>query len=152
MSGTSSGKAGISDRLVIDASVAVSWCFEDEQSPLTEGVLNQMAEGAQAFVPAVWPFETANALLQAERRKRLTAAQAALFFAQLASFNFMVDSAPLSHVFGQVFPEARRQNLTAYDAAYLELAFRRGLPLATLDDHLKKAAKDLGVLVVRART
>lgn len=142
---SSFGKAGDSDRLVIDASVAVSWCFEDEGTPYTEWVLSRMAEGAEAVVPPLWSFETVNALLQAERRKRLTAAQATVFLEQLESFNIVVDSASLSRVFGWVFLEARQQNLTAYDAAYLELALRRGLPLATLDDNLKRAAKDLGV-------
>lgn len=140
-----SGKAGVSDRLVVDASVTVSWCFEDEKAPYTEWVLHRMAEGAEAVVPSLWPFEMVSALLQAERRKRLTAAQATLFLEQLESFNIVVDAIPLSRVFGQVFLEARQQNLTAYDAAYLELALRRGLPLATVDDHLKRAAKDLGI-------
>jgi len=142
---SSSVKAGVSDRLVIDASVTVSWCFEDEKTPYTEWLLNRMAEGAEAVVPSLWPFETVNALLQAERRKRLTAAQATLFLEQLQSFNIVVDSALIPRVFSQVFLEARQQDLTAYDAAYLELALRRGLPLATLDEQLTKAAKDLGI-------
>jgi len=147
---SSSEKAGVSDRLVIDASVAVSWCFEDEGTSYTEWVLNQMAEGTEAVVPSLWPFETVNALLQAERRRRLTAAQATVFLEQLESFNIVVDSVPLSRVFDWVFLEARQQDLTAYDAAYLELAFRRGLPLATLDDNLKRAAKDLGVSIAHS--
>mgnify|MGYP001617610681 CR=1 FL=1 len=147
---SSSGQAGVSDRLVLDASVAVSWCFADEETPYTEWVLKQMAEGAEAVVPSLWPFETVNALLQAERRKRLTTAQATVFLKQLESFNIVVDSASLSRVFDWIFLEARQQNLTAYDAAYLELSLRRGLPLATLDDNLKKAAKDLGVPIARS--
>ena len=118
-------KAGASDRLVLDASVTISWCFEDEASPYTEGVLKQMAEGAEAVVPSLWSFEIVNALLQAERRKRLTVAQATVFLEQLESFNLVIDSTPLSRVFNWVFLEARQQNLMAYDAAYLELALRR---------------------------
>jgi len=147
---SSFGKAGVSDRLVIDASVTLSWCLEDEETPYTEWVLNRMAEGTQAVVPSLWPCETVNALLQAERRRRLTAAQATVFLEQLERFNILVDSAPLSRVFGPVFLEARQQGLTAYDAAYLALALRRGLALATLDDNLRKAAKDLGVAVAHS--
>ena len=143
-------KAAVSDRLVIDASVAISWYFEDERMPYAKSILMKLAEGAEAVVPSLWALETANALLQAERRGRITAAQAAAFFKQLEDFNLTVDSAPLNRVFEWIFLEARRQNLTAYDAAYLELALRRGLPLATLDTGLKKAAKDLGVPIAHS--
>lgn len=148
---SSSGKAGASDRLVVDASIAVSWCFEDEETPYTAWVLSRMEEGAEAVVPPLWPFETVDALLQAERRRRLTAAHAAVFLEQMEGFRIVVDAAPLSRVFGWVFLEARQQGLTAYDAAYLELALRRGLPLATLDDPLRKAARDLGVPIAHRR-
>lgn len=138
-------KAAASKRLVIDASITVSWCFEDEQSAHTESVLEQMASGAEAVVPSLWPFETANALLTAERHRRLTAAQSSVFLEQLKHFAITIDAAPLALVFDRIVSEARRWNLTAYDAAYLELALRLGLPLATLDEHLKRAAKALGV-------
>lgn len=143
-------KAGVSDRLVIDASVTVAWCFEDEKTPYTEEVLDKMDGGVEAVVPSLWSFEIVNALLQAERRKRLTAAQATVFLEQLEGFNIVVDSAPRPRIFGWIFLEARQQNLTAYDAAYLELALRRGLPLATLDANLKRAAKDLGVPIAHS--
>ena len=138
-------KAGVSNRLVIDASMTVAWCFEDKKTSYTEGAFGKMVEGAEAVVPSLWPFEIVNALLQAERRKRITAAQATTFLEQVGNFNIVIDSAPRSRIFDWVFLEARQQNLTAYDTAYLELALRRGLPLATLDANLKKAAKDLGV-------
>ena len=142
-------KADVSDRLVIDASVTVAWCFEAEKTPYTEEILGKIYQGAEAIVPSLWSFEIVNALLQAERRKRITAAQATVFLNQLESVNLTIDSAPLSRVFDWIFLEARQQNLTAYDAAYLELALRRSLPLATLDHNLKKAAKDLGVPIAR---
>lgn len=138
-------KATASDRLVVDASVTVAWCFEDEKTPYTEEILNKMIQGAEALVPSHWPLEIVNALLQAEKRKRLTTAQATLFLKQLEGFKITTDSTPLPRVFDWILLEARRQNLTAYDAAYLELALRSGLPLATLDTNLKRAAKDLGV-------
>ena len=144
-------KATVSNRLIIDASVTVAWCFEDEKTSYTEEVFDQMVDGAEAAVPPLWSFEIVNALLQAERRKRITTAQATLFLEQVGNFNIVVDSAPRSRIFEWIFLEARQQNLTSYDAAYLELALRRGLPLATLDDQLKKAAKDLGIPTAVAR-
>jgi predicted nucleic acid-binding protein len=138
-------KADVSDRLVIDASVTVAWCFEAEKTPYTEEILERISRGAEAIVPSLWSFEIVNALLHAERRKRITAAQATAFLKQLEGFHFVVDLAPLPRVFDWIFIEARQQNLTAYDAAYLELALRHNLPLATLDGNLKRAAKDLGI-------
>ncbi len=131
--------------LVIDASIAVAWCFDDEKTPYTELVLNRMAEGVEASVPAVWSFETANALLMAERRRRLTTSQSSFFLDQLSNFNIRIDNAIAPHIFGAVMSEARRWHLTVYDASYLELALRRNLPLATLDETMKKAAKILGI-------
>ena len=133
------------NRFVIDASIAVAWCFDDEKTQFTERTLDQIADGAEVVVPALWPFEVANALLIAERRKRLTTAQSTAFLNELESLNISIDAASLLRTFNQVLVEARQYNLTAYDAAYLELALRRGLPLATLDDNLKKAAKAVGV-------
>ena len=138
-------KAGDSNRLVLDASVAVAWCFEDEKTSYSEWVLAQMAGGAEALVPSLWPFETANALLQAQRRRRLTAAQSEGFLEQMGQLNIVLDPAPISRVFDRVFFEARQWGLSVYDAAYLELASRAGLPLATLDDSLRKAAKSMGI-------
>ncbi len=141
-------QAAASDRLVLDASIAVSWCFEDEQTSYTERMLDRLAGGAEAVVPSLWPFEIAHALVTAERHKRLTAAQSTVFLEHVGSFDITVDVAPLSRIFGRVVDEARQWRLTAYDAAYLELALRQGLPLVTLDDTLKKAAHAMGVRVL----
>jgi hypothetical protein len=76
-------------RIVLDASVAVAWCFEDENSPFTEGVLDLLSAGTEVLTPAIWPFELANALLLAERRKRITVAQVTALLrpsAQTAAF------------------------------------------------------------------
>src|SRR3989338_8323437 len=127
------------DYLVIDASVSLAWCFEEEKTPYTEWLLDQMGNGVEALVPAIWPLEITNVLLTAERHKRLTASQASVFLDQLGYLSISVESTTLSRVFSRVFDEARRWKLSSYDAAYLELALRQGLPLATLDDHLKKA-------------
>lgn len=140
-------KADDSSRVVLDASVAVAWCFEDEKTPYNDRLLSYVEDGGEAVVPSVWPLEVGNALLMAERRGRLTPAQSTLFLEKLGDFNIAMDPTPISRAFGRIFDEARQWNLTVYDAAYLELALRQGLRLATVDNHLKKAAKSIGVLL-----
>ena len=131
--------------LVVDASVSLAWCFEEEKTPYTESVLDHAARGAELIVPPVWLLEMTNVLLIAERRKRLTASQADLFLDQLEHFNISVDVPSISRAFGRFFDEARQWHLSSYDASYLELAMRRGAPLATLDVDLKRAARIAGV-------
>ena len=138
-------KAIASNPFVLDSSLILSWAFADEMTPFTGWILEQMSEGAEAVVPSLWPFEITNTLLIAEKRGRLTAAKSASFLEELQNFNIVIDNLPLGRVFDRVVEEARRFALTSYDAAYLELALRRGLPLATLDNALKKAAKSVGV-------
>lgn len=135
------------NRFVIDASVSLAWCFEEEKTLYTEWMLDRVAEGAEAVVPAIWPLEILNVLLIAERHKRLTESQANVFLEQLKRFSITIDAPALTLMFDRVTAEARRWHLTAYDAAYLELALRHGLPLATLDEGLRKAAKAIGVPV-----
>lgn len=141
-------KVTATKKLVLDASVSAAWCFADETTPLTEELLDRLASGLEAVVPSIWPFEIANALLQAERRKRITRAQAAAELHQLMSLPIAVEPVQTARAFGMVLSLAREQNLTEYDAAYLELAIRESLPLATLDDGLRNAARDLGVALV----
>jgi predicted nucleic acid-binding protein len=142
-------KAAVTKRLVLDASVTLAWCFPDESTPYTEGVLDLLATGAEAATPAIWPFEVANALLVAERRKRITTAQVASMLQRIASLPITVDPIRVDRAFGQVLAAAREQKLTEYDAAYLELAMREGLPLATLDDQLRQGARSAGAALVR---
>ena len=125
--------------------MALAFYLEGERNSYADGVLERMASGAEAVVPSLWLFEVANALLMAERRRRLTEAQTAFFLEQLSTLPVSVDPPAARHIFEPALLEARRWNLTVYDAAYLELALRRGIPLATLDDALKKSAKSLGV-------
>jgi predicted nucleic acid-binding protein len=96
-------------------------------------------------VSLLWPLEVANAVLMGERRQRSTEAQAAKWFGYLRSLPIAVDDATNDRAWGEVLSLARTHRLSACDAAYLELALRRGLPLATLDDQLKAAATALGV-------
>ncbi len=130
--------------LVIDSSVAIAWCFPDEQDAYSQTVLNALAS-QRAFVPELWHVEVANTLLVGERRKRSTQANTMTWLGFLASLPIAVDEETKLHAFGNTLSLAREHNLSAYDAAYLELAMRRGLPLATLDDKLKTAAHAVGV-------
>jgi predicted nucleic acid-binding protein len=129
----------------LDASVAVAWCFEDEATAVTEGILDLLAKGTTVVVPAVWPLEVANAILSAERKKRINVAQATAFLRRIAGFPISVDAIPLGRAFDQVLSVGRQHQLTAYDAAYLELALRETLPLATLDNDLRRSAEIAGV-------
>lgn len=141
-------KTGGRERFVLDASVAVAWCFVDESTKFTEDVLDLLAAGAEGMVPAIWPLEVANALLFAERRKRLTIAQLTGQLRRISGLPIVVAPMGTAYAFEQVVPVARREGLSAYDAAYLELALRDSLPLATLDGDLKRTAKANGIILL----
>lgn len=132
---------------VLDSSMTLAWCYEGEQTPQTQAVLLRL-NSAEAFVPSLWPLEVTNSLLVGERRGRLTQAKVAQFVAVLESLAIYVDDQTPSHAFGQTLMLARAHALSTYDAAYLELALRRALPLASLDGDLIKAAQALGVPVL----
>jgi predicted nucleic acid-binding protein len=149
-----SKRKGVAERsreaLVIDSSVAVAWCFSDERDAYSQSVLDGLA-ATRAVVPDLWHLEVANTLLVGERRKRSTHANTATWLGFLALLPIAVDDETKGHAFGNTPNLAREHNLSAYDAAYLELAMRRGLPLATLDDKLKTAAEAVGVALYRVR-
>ena len=134
---------------VLDASMTVSWVFEDESTPFTVGVLKSL-ETVHAIVPALWPFEVANVLSAAERRGRINAAAQAEFLERLRLLPIEIERRPAVWLAQQILPLARTYRLSAYDAAYLELAIREGLPLATLDEELRRAASAAGVALVDA--
>lgn len=129
---------------VVDSSVTMAWCFEDETDPYTEGVLDRLRE-TEAIVPGIWPLEVANVLLVAERRRRITEAQAVRFVQLLRALPISVEVEGLALALGAVLSIGRQHELSAYDAAYLELAARQGLPLATQDLRLREAAARMGV-------
>jgi predicted nucleic acid-binding protein len=133
--------------LVLDASVAISWCFPDERNDYAYRVL-ELLERTQAVVPSLWAVETANALLQGQRRRRITASATAHFLDILGDLPIEVDTQAASRAFAATLPLAQSYGLTAYDATYLELAMREGLPLATLDTKLSDAARAAGVEVL----
>ena len=133
--------------MVVDASVALAWCFPDEASDYADSVL-LAAQGEKLYVPAIWPIEVANALRVGERRQRIRPPEIRRFADLLAGLEIAEDLQRLPLAVSQILPLAREHNISAYDAAYLELAFRRNAKLATLDDALRKAARLKGVPIV----
>ena len=131
--------------LVLDASVALTWCFKNEATAAADRVLECLAAGA-ASVPAIWHLEIANVLALSERRRRITPAHSAEFIAVLETLEIVVDEETPSRPLGRVLDLSREERLTAYDGAYLELAMR----LASKDGDLWDAAERLGVSVLRA--
>lgn len=130
---------------VLDASVALAWCFEDEATAESDAVLEQLAEDT-AVAPSLWELEVINVLLLAERRGRITESQTARFVALLTQLPILIDSAGVD--MASVLAAGRHHGLTAYDAAYLVLAEREGIPLATIDGKLRAAAQAAGVTVL----
>jgi len=132
--------------LVIDSSVALAWCFEDEASPTSDALLEQVRDEG-AVVPGLWHLEVANVLLQAEKRGRITAADIAMRLELIAELPIDTDNETAARAWREILALARAEGLTTYDAAYLELAIRRGLPLLTKDQALIAAAQRTGVAV-----
>ena len=133
------------ETFVADASVTLPWCFEDEATAWTDGLLDRLRSGGQIVVPAHWPTEISNGILMALRRKRIQPGRSELFWDELAILPIEIEP-PLSPINAKaVLALCEKHGLTVYDAAYLELAKRKGLPLATLDSALLKAAPLEGV-------
>lgn len=129
---------------VVDASVALAWCFADEQSERADGWLSLLAT-AHALAPAIWPLEVAHGLRSAERRGRLGPGELSEAAALLLSLPVRVEAVSTVDALGDVADLARRLDLSVYDAAYVALANRRGLPLATFDARLREAGARAGV-------
>ena len=132
---------------VLDASVALAWCFADEATPATDVLLDRLAD-EDAVAPALWGLEVANALTMAERRGRLSVAGLTRSVSVLQRLAVAIDPEGSDRAFREVLDLARSERLTVYDAAYLELALRLGLPLASKDAKLRKAATGLGVALL----
>jgi predicted nucleic acid-binding protein len=133
---------------VVDASAALAWCFEDEASSWTDGLLERLQQGDRIVVPAHWPTEILNGLLVASRKKRIKTGQSALFWDELARLPIETEPALTAIQAKAVLALGEKHGLTMYDAAYLELAHRRELSLATLDTDLRKAAEVEGVALL----
>ena len=132
---------------VIDASVTLAWCFEDEASGDADAVLYRLEREA-ALAPAHWPLGVANALRTAERRGLIDVAELPRLRALLAALPVEIAPVELTTATGGVLEAARANDLSAYDAAYLHLAAIRGLPLATADARLRSACARAGVALV----
>ena len=130
--------------IVIDASVTLAWCFPDEASDYADGILLAM-EGHAILVPALWSVEITNAVLTAERRKRIKQPEIRRFVELLDGLTVIVDSQSVTENVNNILPIGREYGLSAYDAAYLDVAIRHGVPLATLDSALQKAGRKAGI-------
>jgi predicted nucleic acid-binding protein len=129
---------------VLDNSVTMRWCFENTSTPYSENVLEQLLVGQRAHVPVLWLYEVVSVLAKSERIGAISADRVHGFLEDLRSLDITVDDESFAHVLGDVHRLAVTHGLSGYDAAYLELAIRKGLPLATLDEDLQKAAPAAG--------
>jgi predicted nucleic acid-binding protein len=141
-------------RFVLDNSVTMRWLFGDG-SPgdqvYVRLVLDSIEDG-NVIVPGVWCLEVANVIARAEAKYGLTEARSMEFVHLLQQMQIQIDTETCAHAMGDTLQLARRYNLSAYDASYLELALREGLALATLDEELLKAAKKAGVKRLTSKT
>lgn len=135
---------------VLDCSVAVAWLFDDEATPETDALLDRLKFDG-AFVPGLWRLELGNVLARAERQKRIAASQIVAYFGVLDRLPIVSDAETESRAFREILALARAERLTTYDAAYLELAMRMGLQLATRDEALVQAARRVAVETVPVR-
>jgi len=133
---------------VVDNSVALAWCFEDEHIQPIMDLLDRVAETG-AIAPSLWPLEALNGLPMAERRRRLDTKQRQRLAGFLRGLPVTLDAETADQAWTVTARLAERYRLTLYDAAYLELAQRRKLPLATLDQDLIRAEKALGMTLLR---
>lgn len=129
---------------MLDASVTLAWAFEDEADEYSDSVLDSL-ENEGAVVPGIWSLEIANVLAVGERRGRLSPADSARFIALLEALPVSVEPGP--ERMAEIVPLAREAGTSAYDTAYLALAMRRGLPLASRDEKLRRASEERGVRI-----
>jgi predicted nucleic acid-binding protein len=131
----------------VDCSVTLAWCFEDERTARTDALLDRLATQS-ALAPAIWCLEVANALTTAERHGRLTALQVNRYVAAIRALPIVNAPVDTDSAFDSILPLARNHGLTAYDASYLALALKTGLPLATNDKDIIRSSSMLGVAVI----
>lgn len=135
------------NRIVLDASAALAWCFREEAQDYP-AILRQHLGSAQAVVPGIWPLEIANSIAAALRRKKIEPAEVTRFLAIIEELGVLIDPLTAEKALKETLAIATERDLTAYDAAYLELAMREGAQLATLDGDLRRAATEAGVRVI----
>ena len=137
--------------LVLDSSATLAWIYQDEVSDVTQQIFELVAN-SRAWVPTIWRLEVANGLQTGVRRGRIDAAYRDLALGDLALLDISIDQDTDKYAWSSTLRLADRFRLTLYDAAYLELAQRRSLPLASLDEELRAAARGLDVLVIGVST
>ncbi len=125
---------------VVDNSIVMAWCFRDETSSYAQKVLESLAYH-EAITPAIWPLEVCNVLVVAERKKRLHQSDSTQFLSLLHDLPIRIEQESAGRMFTSILTLARERGITTYDASYLDLAIRLGLPLATLDTVLRSAAR-----------
>jgi predicted nucleic acid-binding protein len=131
---------------VLDNSVTMRWCFDSGANEYADKILEQLeGEKGTAFVPLLWRYEVSAVLSRAQNRGLLAARKVEEFLEDLAALAIVVDMEGASRILTDVHRIATVYRLTSYDAAYLELALRRNLPLATLDEELLEACKAAGI-------
>ena len=136
----------LSPSFIMDASATLAWVFEDERTDETDALLGRLDKEA-VLVPTLWVFEVANTLVVAERRGRLSAAKITIFVNALRSLPIVIAETD-SNLMGQIIQIARDRRLSGYDAAYVLLALKTGLPLATLDRKIIAVSQDIGITIL----
>lgn len=138
-------------RFVLDATVTMAWCFTEEATDLTRGLLGRLSNLTDiAVVPVLWLYEVVNVVELAVRKGRISREKALAFLESLADLPIEVEHPSRTQVFVNVRTLATQYQLTAYDAAYLELGIRYKLPIASLDNALSRAALATGIQAVQA--
>jgi len=135
----------VSAAFVVDASIAIAWILPSQASSSADALLKRIEAGEGAMVPPLWFLEVANGLLVAERRKTIAAPERRLALERLSALGLTVDEAIARDAFGRTSALAEQYGLSVYDAVYLDLAIRRGLPLGTRDRALQSAANRSGI-------
>lgn len=125
-----------------------AWCFEDEATKYADAV-QEILINHRAFVPAIWPLEVANVLLVAERNKRISEADSGRFIALLSQLPIEVVQSEPGRVFHDILSLARQHKPSSYDASYLELAIRKGLPIASSDKAIIRASQSIKIAIVK---
>lgn len=138
-------------RFVLDASVVMAWCFEDESNEYADAVLESFA-WAEAIVPSIWPLEIGNVLVVAERRNRLSRQGSSTFLDLIQRLPISIEPQTQRALFEEIVSLARKHTLSTYDASYLHLAMWAAAPLATLDASLATAARQCAVPLFDPRT
>jgi predicted nucleic acid-binding protein len=137
----------MSENFVVDNSVVMTWCFNDKANKYSDAILDSL-NTSTAFVPSIWPLEVGNILLVAERRKRLREADSIRFIALIAELPIVIEQEQPERMMKDILALARKHKISTYDASYLDLAMRKGIPIASLDKDLRKAARRSRVAIL----